>query len=71
MAKNIKGNRDGEGGRNETYIILGRGIVSRKVLVSEVKKSKHPNFVIYKRNGVEFVRSKPDSSKENNVNQKK
>jgi hypothetical protein len=68
MAKNIKGNRDGEGGRNDSYTIPGRGIVEREELVKEVEKGKHPDFSIYELDQEKFVRAKPDSSQTNNVN---
>ena len=68
MAKNITGNNDGEGGRNESYTIPGRGVVPRKTLVKEVEKGKHPDFSIYEKDGEKFVRSNPDSTEKNNVN---
>lgn len=67
MANNIKGNEDGEGGRNESYTIPGRGRVTRKKLVQEVEQGKHPNFSTYEREGEKYVRAKPDSRTENNV----
>lgn len=69
MANKIKGNKDGDSGRNESYTIPGRGSVARKKLVNEVKSGKHPKHSIYKRNGEEFVRSDPDNKKKNNVNE--
>lgn len=69
MAKNIKGNQDGKGGRNETYTIHGRGTVARKKLAKEVKDGKHPNFSTYERDGETFVRANPDDSSKNNVNE--
>ncbi|HBC3412350.1 TPA: DUF3892 domain-containing protein, partial [Vibrio parahaemolyticus] len=36
MAKNIRGNNDGEHGENDSYTIQGRGVVSRETLVDEV-----------------------------------
>ncbi len=68
MANNIKGNNDGEGGRNESYTIQGRGVVLREVLVKEVEAGKHPNFITYERNEEKFVKGKPDSTEGNNVN---
>jgi len=69
MADNIKGNNDGENGENDTYSIPGRGSqISRPTVVREVKQGKHPNFGVYKRDGVEYVRGKPDSKTKNNVN---
>lgn len=69
MANNIKGNNDGENGENDTYTIPGRGSqIPRQKVVSEVKDGKHPNFGVYKINGVEYVRGRPDSKTQNNVN---
>lgn len=68
MAKKIKGNQDGEGGRNDSYTIPGRGIVQREELVKEVEEGKHPDFSIYKLDQEKFVRANPDSSQANNVN---
>ncbi len=71
MARIIKGNQDGENGENDTYSIPGRGsLIPRPTVVKEVKDGKHPDFSIYKRNNVEYVRGKPDSTKTDNVNEK-
>lgn len=71
MANIIKGNQDGENGENDTYSIPGRGAaIPRPAVVKEVKQGKHPNFGIYTRNDVEYVRGKPDSTKTDNVNEK-
>ncbi len=71
MAKIIKGNQDGENGENDTYSIPGRGSsIPRPTVVKEVKDGKHPDFGIYKRNNVEYVRGKPDATKSDNVNEK-
>lgn len=69
MANKIKGNHDGQNGENRTYTIQGRGIVSRSVLVREIKQGKHPDYSTVTVNGVEFVRAKPDGDRKNNVNQ--
>lgn len=69
MARIIKGNGDGPGGRNETYSIPGRGVVGRKSLVREVEQGKHPDFSIYTREGEKYVRGNPDSMAGNNVDQ--
>lgn len=69
MADIIKGNNDGENGENDSYTIPGRGSqIPRPTVVREVKQGKHPNFSVYERNGVEYVRGKPDSRTRNNVN---
>ena len=69
MAKTIKGNRDGEGGRNDTYNIPGRGTVTRSTLVREIKQGKHPAFSTYTREGRTYARANPDSKDSNNVNE--
>ena len=68
MAVNIRGNRDGENGHNESYTVLGRGTVSRPRLVREVKSGKYPKHTTTKINGVEYVKAKPDYKTKNNVN---
>jgi len=68
MAKKIRGNKDGENGENQTYRIQGRGSdIPREQVVREVKQGKHPDHSIYTRDGVEYVRSNPDSQQQNNV----
>ena len=67
----IIGNNDGPGGRNETYKIGSRNKVSRKQAVQEVKQGKHKGAHVVKRNGQEYVRDNPDSSKKDNVNRNK
>ncbi len=69
MANIIKGNRDGDGGRNESYRIPGRGRVPRKTLVKEVEQGKHPNFSTYERADQKYVRGNPDPTKADNVNE--
>lgn len=69
MAKVIKGNRDGEGGRNDSYFIPGRGNVARGKLVREIKQGKHPDFSTYTREGEGYARANPDSKDSNNVNE--
>lgn len=68
MAKNIRGNNDGENGENDSYTIAGRGVVSRDKLVSEVEKGKHPQHHVVNVNGEDYVRSNPDKTTGNNVN---
>lgn len=70
MAFNIKGNRDGENGRNETYRIPGRGThIPRAILVNEIKQGKHPHFEVYELNGEEYLRDKADNRIGNNINE--
>ncbi len=69
MAKNIVGNQDGLNGRNKTYNIQGRGSnIPRITLVKEVKQGKHPNHMLYKRNGKVYLRAKPNANINDNVN---
>jgi hypothetical protein len=65
---NIRGNRDGPGGRNESYRI-GRRTVSRPEAVREVEAGKHPGAHTVKINGRKYVRDNPDGSTKDNVNQ--
>lgn len=64
----IKGKNDGPGGRNEHYDIGNRKNVSRREVVAEIKKGKHPGAHVVKINGREYARDNPDSSKSDNVN---
>lgn len=64
---NIKGRRDGPGGRNESYKI-GSRTVSRADAVKEVDAGKHPGAHAVKVNGRKYVRDNPDSSTKDNVN---
>jgi len=67
----IIGNNDGPGGRNSTYNIGSRKNVPRRSAVAEVKRGKHPDAHVIKRNGREYVRDNPDQSKRDNVNRNK
>ncbi|HAU4927233.1 DUF3892 domain-containing protein [Aeromonas hydrophila] len=69
MAKRIKGNADGKNGENQSYTIHGRGTISRKMAVAEVKKKKHPNHHVIVVNNVEYIRANRDSTKCNNVDE--
>lgn len=68
MAKKIKGNNDGKGGKNDSYTIPGRGTIVRNRLVREVEAGKHPCFSIYERAGEKYVRGNPDHLSNNNIN---
>lgn len=68
MAVKIRGNQDGENGRNESYTIHGRGVVSRVDLVKEVEQGLHPGHSVYEINGEKYVRSNRDDTETNNVN---
>lgn len=67
MANKIRGNQDGENGRNESYTIPGRGVVPREQLVEEVHKGKHPNHTTQTTNGEEYVKAKPNGTRNDNV----
>lgn len=67
MANNIRGKADGKNGENQSYVIPGRGTVSRPQLVREVKNGQHPKFGIVTVEGTPYVRAKPDGSTRNNV----
>jgi hypothetical protein len=68
MARVIRGNKDGENGENQTYRIPGRGsAIPREQIVNEIKQGQHPKHSTYRRNGVDYVRSNPDSQEKNNV----
>jgi len=64
----IKGNRDGVGGRNETYDIGTRKGVARAVVVQEIKEGKHPGAHVVTIDGEEYAKDNPDASKADNVN---
>lgn len=64
----IKGNRDGENGRNETYDVGKRKDVPRKKLVKEVEEGLHPGYHIYERDNEKYIRDNPDNSTKDNVN---
>lgn len=68
MAKNIRGNHDGENGENDSYTIPGRGVVERDQLVEEINQGRHPHHHVVNINGEDYVRSNPDSTDSNNVN---
>lgn len=71
MAKNIKGNRDGVNGENNTYNISGRGKnIPRDIIVKEIKQGKHSDYIVTKIEGKEYVKSKPNSKTTDNVNEK-
>ena len=68
MATNIRGNADSKNGSNNSYTILGRGVVTRAQLVKETTNGQHPNHHVVKNiSGKESVRANPDRSKNNNV----
>lgn len=67
----IKGNRDGPGGRNESYQIGSRKNVRRIEAVREVKQGMHPDAHVVKVNNREYVRDNPDNSTKDNVNRNK
>lgn len=64
----IRGNRDGPGGRNESYKI-GSRTVTRPQAVREVEAGQHSGVHTIKVNGRKYVRDNPDNSTKDNVNQ--
>jgi hypothetical protein len=66
MAK-ITGNSDGPNGRNDTYQVGHRKDVPRETVVLEVKNGLHPDYHVVNRDGYEYIRDNPDSSKSDNV----
>lgn len=70
MAKgrSINGNGGGKGGGNESYTITGRGEVSRRQMVAEIKQGKHPDSHVYKINGKEYARNNRNQNKPDNIN---
>jgi hypothetical protein len=69
MADTIKGNQDGPNGENESYRIPGRGSnIPRPTIVREVEQGKHPHHAIYKHDRKKYVRAKPNSQTDDNVN---
>jgi len=67
MAKNIRGNQDGDNGSNNSYTIQGRGVVTRKQLVKEIGQGKHPQHHVVEVDGEKYARSNPDRTINNNV----
>lgn len=71
MAKNIIGNNDGPGGRNDTVNIPGRGTnIPIETINKEIEKGKHPNFTTTEINGKIYPKAKPNPKTEDNVNRK-
>lgn len=69
MAKTINGNQDGEKGENKTYTIPDRGSnIPKSKLIKEVKKEQHPNHTTATRDGEEYIRAKPNTKLDDNVN---
>ena len=68
MAKNIRGNSDGENGENDSNTIQGRGVVNRDKLVNEVEQGRHPGHHTINVNGEDYVRSNPNRTESDNVN---
>lgn len=64
----IRGNRDGPGGRNETYRIGPRKSVSRSQAVREVEAGQHPGTHVVKINNRKYLRDDPDGSARDNIN---
>lgn len=71
MAKSssITGNGDGSNGENQSYKINGRGNVSRRQLVNEVKQGAHTGVHIIEVNKTEYVRANPNSKLLDNIDE--
>jgi len=67
-SKNIRGTQSGLNGRNDSYIVVGRGEVSRKIMVKETLDGKHKDIDTYKRGNEIFLRAKPNNRKTDNIN---
>ena len=67
-AESIRGVKDKNGGGNKGVIINRRGYVSMKKMVEEVKDGKHPDTCVIKVKDKEYVKSKPNSLKSDNLN---
>lgn len=68
----LKGNNDGPGGRNESYVDKKtKKTISRVEAIKRVKSGKYPKSTVTKINGREYVKDKPDKSKKDNVNYRK
>lgn len=64
----IRGNRDGPGGRNESYRIGSRPSVPRAQAVREVEAGKHRDTHVVKINNRKYLRDNPDGSSKDNIN---
>ncbi|GHF37265.1 DUF3892 domain-containing protein [Seohaeicola zhoushanensis] len=67
----IIGRNDGPGSRNEHYDVGSRKNVSRREIVSEIKRGEHPDAHVVNINGREYARDNPDRSTTDNVNRRK
>ena len=68
---NIKGRRDGPGGRNEHYDVGSRKNVPRPQMVREIEAGNHPGAHVVKINNRKYARDNPDQSVKDNVNRGK
>ena len=59
----------GNGGVNDSYMVNGRGKVSRPKMVVETEKNLHPDTHISRRNGKKFLRNNPNNDKPDNINE--
>jgi hypothetical protein len=66
-SKSINGNADGSNGENQSYIINGRGGVSRAKLAREVDAGLHDGVHTVSVNGTRYVRANPNQSAGDNV----
>lgn len=68
MPKRIKVTDESESGRNTRFHDNFTGVdMTRAQFVKEIDAGNYPNYVVRKQNGVDTPVSKPDSSKNNNL----
>jgi len=71
MVLRVTGKRKGANGGNTHYRLgheKGKGdIVTREEAVRMCKRGLLPDYHIYERNGVEYLRDNPDTSEDDNI----
>ncbi|MGA1931819.1 DUF3892 domain-containing protein [Arcobacter sp. YIC-464] len=69
-SKSITGTQSGLNGRNDFYMVRGRGLVSRKTMVKETLEGKH-NVGLYKRGKEIFLKAYGNKNKLDNINKRR
>ena len=67
MALRIIGRREDANGANTHYKLSDGKIVTREEAVKMCKDGLLPNYHIYERDGVEYLRDNPDTREEDNI----
>ncbi len=67
MALRITGRREDENGANTHYRLSDGRIVTREDAVAMCKRGELPDYHVYTRDGVEYLRDNPDTSEEDNI----